>query len=122
MKIPVFCPNQSLEQSKEMEFLDLAQFGEGGAGAFWTNPGGTSPWEMHPDCDELLHIIEGKVQLEVLPIDNGPSLIELIDAGSFVVVPKGCWHRQTILEKTKELYLTPGRTLHSMSPDPRAES
>jgi mannose-6-phosphate isomerase-like protein (cupin superfamily) len=104
-----------------MEFLPLSNFGSGGTGAFWSNPGGQSPWEMHPDCDELLHVIEGKIEIEVLPQEKGECTISILTAGSFVVVPRGCWHRQRILKRTKEYYLTPGPSLHSTAIDPRVE-
>ena len=122
MKLKVFDPSLQLDSANEMEFLDLAKFGSGGSGAFWSSPGdGPSPWEMHPDCDELLQIIEGKIEIEVLPANGGDSSTTIIPAGSFIVVPLGCWHRQRILEKTREFYLTPGPTRHSTSDDPRSE-
>jgi hypothetical protein len=40
----------------EMEFRDLSRFDDGHAGVFWSEAGGPSPWEMHPDCDEMLQI------------------------------------------------------------------
>ncbi len=119
MKIEVVNPSKQLDSLGEMEFLALSNFGSGGTGAFWSNPGGRSPWEMHPDCDELLHVIEGRIEIEVLPQEKGESTISILTAGSFVVVPQGCWHRQRILERTKEYYLTPGPSLHSTAVDPR---
>ena len=119
MKVEVVNPSLRLDNAEEMEFLDLPNFDSGGTGAFWANPGGQSPWEMHPDCDELLHIIEGKVEVEILPIEPGKGNFFVLTAGEFIVVPKGCWHRQSILERTKEYYITPGPTLHSTSVDPR---
>ena len=122
VKISVFDPIARLQGAGEMEFLDLAGFDGGGAGAFWSEPGGTSPWEMHPDCDELLQILEGEIEVEVLPPGADPGSVVRVPAGSFVVIPRGCWHRQTILQRTREFYLTPGPTLHSGAEDPRADS
>lgn len=121
MKIEVVNPSLELVNSKEMEFLDLQKFNTGGTGAFWTEAGGRSPWEMHPESDELLHIIEGKIEIEILPIDSGQSTILTLSTGEFIVVPKDCWHRQKILERVKEYYVTPGSTLHSQSTDPRLD-
>lgn len=121
MKIEVINPSLQLDSAEEMEFLDLPRFDSGATGAFWASAGGKSPWEMHPDCDELLHIIEGKVELEILPKGSGASSVSILNQGTFIVVPKGCWHRQKILERTKEYYVTPGPTLHSHSDDPRIE-
>ena len=121
MKVEVVNPSLRLDNAEEMEFLDLPRFDSGGTGAFWTNAGDQSPWEMHPDCDELLHIIEGKIEVEILPIGSGKGSIFTLTEGEFIVVPKGCWHRQEILEKSKEYYVTPGPTRHSQSADPRIE-
>ncbi len=114
-----FNPSAVAEGLAEMEFRELGKFNEGGAGVFWTGAGGTSPWEMHPDCEELLHVLEGAIDLEVLPAEGGEGSVTRLEAGSFIIIPRGCWHRQTVLQKTREFYLTPGRSLHSMDEDPR---
>lgn len=103
----------------EMEFKQLATFGDGQIGVFWSEAGGLSPWEMHPDCDELLQVLSGEIEVEVLPIGGGVGKKARIPAGSFFVVPRGCWHRQSLIERTHELYLTPGQSLHSTADDPR---
>jgi mannose-6-phosphate isomerase-like protein (cupin superfamily) len=114
-------PSAMADQLDEMEFRELAKFGDGAAGVFWSEAGGPSPWEMHPDCDEMLHILNGEVEIEVLPADGSQGIKTRVQRGSFFVVPRGCWHRQYLVERTKEFYLTPGRTLHSQSPDPRTD-
>lgn len=106
----------------EMEFHKLADFDSGHAGVFWSEAGGPSPWEMHPECDELLHVIAGAIRVEVLPLEGGAGVSTEVPAGSFLVVPRGCWHRQILLGRTKEYYVTPGPTLHSDAADPRQES
>jgi len=50
-------------------------------------------WERHPDGDELLHILDGEVEVTLLT-DNG-SVHVTVGAGSIFVVPRGVWHRQT---------------------------
>ena len=122
MKLQVFNPQAIAQKSGEMDFHELCQFNEGGGGVFWSSAGGPSPWEMHPDCDELLHVVEGEIEVEVLPSDGGEGVFATVQAGSYLVVPRGCWHRQHLNEKTTEFYLTPGRTLHSQSADPRADA
>jgi mannose-6-phosphate isomerase-like protein (cupin superfamily) len=52
-----------------------------------------SPWERHPDGDELLHILDGKIEVTLLT-DNGPDHVT-VGAGSIFVVPRNVWHRQT---------------------------
>ena len=103
----------------EMEFHELATFNAGHVGVFWSEAGGPSPWEMHPDCNEMLQVLEGEIEVEVLPAGGGPGLRTRVLAGSFCVIPQGCWHRQRLLERSKELYLTPGSTRHSNAEDPR---
>lgn len=120
MKLSAFNPSNVASEAAEMEFCDLGSFDEGGAGVFWSEKDGPSPWEMHPDCDELLHTIEGEIEIEVLPLDGGLSSKVLLTSGCYLIVPRGCWHRQDIRVKSKEFYLTPGRTLHSNDEDPRA--
>jgi quercetin dioxygenase-like cupin family protein len=122
MKVQLFNPSDIADQSDEMDFRDLASFDEGGGGVFWSSEGGPSPWEMHPDCDELLHVIEGEIDVEILPTGNGEGTVATVKAGWFLVVPRGCWHRQYIRSRSKEFYLTPGQTLHSHSADPRGDT
>ncbi len=44
-------------------------------------------------------------------------------AGSFFVVPRGSWHRQTIFERTQERYLSSGASEHSAAAAvPRSDS
>jgi len=114
-------PSAVADRLSEMEFRELARFGEGGAGVFWSQTGGPSPWEMHPDCDEMLQILEGEIEVEVLPTDGTKGTKTRVPRGSFFVVPRGCWHRQYIVERAKEFYLTPGQTLHSDALDPRKD-
>jgi mannose-6-phosphate isomerase-like protein (cupin superfamily) len=61
--------------------------------------------EMHPDGDEVLYLISGRVRV-VFPDDP----IEDIDVnpGDGLVVPRGIWHRVDILEPCQIVYLTPG--------------
>jgi mannose-6-phosphate isomerase-like protein (cupin superfamily) len=85
----------------------------------WSEAGGASPWEMHPDCDEMLQIFEGSIEVEILPEDGSVALKKVVSEGEYIVIPQGCWHRQTMPARTVEHYLTPGKTLHSSDGDPR---
>jgi mannose-6-phosphate isomerase-like protein (cupin superfamily) len=82
--------------------------------------GQQSPWERHPDGEELLHVLEGAVQVGLL-LDSGLASVRL-DAGSIFVVPAGVWHSHTALAPTIEFGATPGRSEHSTADDPRRES
>jgi quercetin dioxygenase-like cupin family protein len=46
-----------------------------------------TPGERHPDGDEILHVLEGEVDVTVLT-DSGP-VHETVHAGSLFVVPRG---------------------------------
>ena len=110
--------HSALEGLGEVEFRRLAKFNGGEVGVFWASSG-TSPWERHPDDEELLHVVEGQVEIEVLT-DEGP-VVTLIDEGSIFVVPRGHWHRHRHVGMVKEMYVTPGRSDMSFAEDPRAE-
>ncbi len=112
-KLESYDPSAVADGLAEMEFRQLAQFDAGHAGVFWSEAGGPSSWEMHPGCDEMLQVLEGEIEVEVLPEGGEAGVKTRVSAGSFFVVPRGCWHRQILLARTKEFYLTPGRSLHS---------
>lgn len=61
--------------------------------------------EMHPDGDEVLYLISGRIRVVFLdePIDD----IQ-VSPGDGLVIPKGIWHRVDILEPSQIVYLTPG--------------
>ena len=79
---------------------------------------GQSPWERHPDGDELLHVLEGQVEVTVLN-EHGPVSTS-VAAGCVFVVPRGLWHRQLAREAATQFGATPGRTEHSTAEDPLA--
>jgi mannose-6-phosphate isomerase-like protein (cupin superfamily) len=79
---------------------------------------GQTPWERHPDGDELLHVLEGAVEVTVLTAD-GPHR-ETVAAGSLFVVPSGLWHRQQAHARASLLFATAAETTEtSWSDDPR---
>src|SRR5437867_3517005 len=79
---------------------------------------GLTPWERHPDGDELLHPLEGEVEVTVLT-DGGPAHVT-VRAGSVFVCPRGLWHRQLPRPAVTELFATPGKTDEaSWAEDPR---
>lgn len=110
-------PLAVVDDLPEMEFRELARFNQGQVGVFWCSAG-LSPWERHPDDDELLQVLEGEVDIIVLR-EDGP-VTTTVRAGSFFVVPRGLWHRHHVKVRLKELFLTPGPSEHSMADDPRS--
>jgi len=61
--------------------------------------------EMHPDGDEVLYLISGRVNVVFL---DSPQPDIVMKPGEGLVVPKGVWHRVDILEPCQIVYLTPG--------------
>lgn len=79
---------------------------------------GLTPWERHPDGDELLHVLEGAVDVTILT-DDGSREVSL-NAGSVFVCPKGLWHRQLPRPSVTMLYGTPTKNGEaSFADDPR---
>lgn len=61
--------------------------------------------EMHPDGDEVLYLISGRVKVT---LDTAPAQELDMSPGDGLIVPKGVWHRVDILEPSKIVYVTPG--------------
>ena len=65
-------------------------------------------WEMHPVGDELLHVLAGEVEIEILA---GTRVVRRsLTAGRFAIVPRGTWHRPIVRspEGVTMLHVTPG--------------
>jgi mannose-6-phosphate isomerase-like protein (cupin superfamily) len=54
---------------------------------------GSSPWERHNNGDELLYIVDGEVDIEVLGGDE--PFKATLRQGALFVVPRGRWHQLT---------------------------
>jgi mannose-6-phosphate isomerase-like protein (cupin superfamily) len=76
-----------------------------------------SDWELHPDTDELLMVLDGSVTVEILTESDCHAVP--LTAGTVVVVPKGHWHRHTNVRDVVEVFFTPGTTLETTADDPR---
>ena len=61
--------------------------------------------ERHPDGDEVLYLVSGRVRVVFLDSDEADVEVE---PGGGLIVPKGAWHRVDILEPSRIVYLTPG--------------
>jgi len=96
-------------------FPQLAPFNQGGifVGRYLGQP----PWECHPHGDELLHVLNGEIDLTVLT-EEGPVRIT-VEAGSVFVVPQGLWHRPVARVMTTLLSATPQPSEVSFAEDPR---
>ena len=78
---------------------------------------GQSPWERHPEADELIHNLEGEVEIILLK-EKLPTKVT-VSEGSVFIVPKGIWHRQSSEKGVIQFGATSGKTEHSMEEDPR---
>ena len=76
------------------------------------SPGVRDEWEMHPEQDELLYLLEGTIDV-LLRADLGKSEEERLQfrKGQACLIPKGMWHRQVVIAPCKMLFLTP-ETVH----------
>ena len=79
---------------------------------------GETPWERHPDADELLHVLEGATDITLLTPD-GVARVS-VAAGSVFVVPRGLWHRQVARPSVTLLSATPDHSEVSTADDPRS--
>jgi mannose-6-phosphate isomerase-like protein (cupin superfamily) len=68
--------------------------------------------EMHPDGDELLYLISGRLDIvleeggtqEVV----GAETVIPVGPGQAFLVPRGHWHRVEVRESSELLHVTPG--------------
>lgn len=56
------------------------------------NPQMANPKHCHPNCDEILYVIKGKVE-HTLPDDK----TVIMNPGDSIVIPKNVWHQATNL-------------------------
>jgi quercetin dioxygenase-like cupin family protein len=81
---------------------------------------GETPWERHRGGDELLHVLDGAVEVTVLT-DEGTRQTH-VSAGCVFVVPRGLWHRQLALPSVTLFAVTPDDSEVSHADDPRTRS
>jgi|ERR1700733_1864355 quercetin dioxygenase-like cupin family protein len=61
--------------------------------------------ERHPDGDEFILILSGRVTVTV---DSSASDALELGPGDACIIPKGEWHRVHLMEPTRLLHITPG--------------
>ncbi len=72
-------------------------------------------WEMHPNGDEIVMLLEGKTTL-VLEIDGAEKVVELNESAAYVVVPRGTWHTSRARGPCRMLFITPGEGTQHRAP------
>ncbi len=71
---------------------------------------GYSEWERHRHGDELVQVIDGHTAVFML-INGQENKLEM-SAGTFVVVPRGTWHRFEAPDGVEVMTMTPQPTDH----------
>jgi mannose-6-phosphate isomerase-like protein (cupin superfamily) len=64
-------------------------------------------WEMHPEADEVVYLLEGHVEL-LLQLPEGLRS-QRIEGRGAVVVPRGIWHTARTNAPCRMLHLTMGK-------------
>lgn len=79
---------------------------------------GLTPWERHPD-DELLYVLEGEIDVTILPAKGDAQALTL-KPGNVFVVPKTLWHHQNAPNGATVLFATSKHgNDESLAEDPR---
>ena len=79
---------------------------------------GNAGWERHSAGDELVHIIEGATDFDIIVEDELEK--HRLTFGNLVIVPKGCWHRFRSKDGVTVMTATPkGEEPHLFVDDPR---
>jgi len=109
---------ETTEAEARAAFAILAPFR--GGSIFGGSFSGQSPWERHPNGDELVHILDGDATLTMITAD-GPRSFQM-RGGMMIVVPQGHWHRFHAPHRVTVLTATPQPTEHTFAEDPVGES
>ena len=67
--------------------------------------------EMHPDGDEFLYFVSGRVRVVLDDGDQDRVGVETrheVGPGEAFVVPRGVWHRIEVIEPAHLVHVTPG--------------
>jgi mannose-6-phosphate isomerase-like protein (cupin superfamily) len=76
------------------------------------SPGVRDEWEMHPDQDEMLYLLEGSIDVFLrADVERSDEETLRFREGEVCLIPKGIWHRQVVIAPCKMLFLTP-KTIH----------
>lgn len=64
-------------------------------------------WEMHPEGDELVILLQGDAEL-VFELPGGITRVRLSAPGEFVRVPRGTWHTAQTRQHCSMVFITAG--------------
>jgi mannose-6-phosphate isomerase-like protein (cupin superfamily) len=99
---------ETREADREGAFAKLSTYRDGGI--FAAKFQGDSPWERHPNGDEIVQIVEGATTVYLMTAD-GPQSVAL-KAGMVVIVPQNTWHRFEAPDGVGLVTATPQPTEH----------
>lgn len=71
---------------------------------------GEGPWERHPNGDEIVQVVDGRVTFHIMT-EDGPQA-HALKAGMLVIVPQGAWHRFATPDGVTLMTTTPQPTQH----------
>jgi mannose-6-phosphate isomerase-like protein (cupin superfamily) len=69
--------------------------------------GDWNQWEMHPNGDEVLVLLEGQLTM-VLERPDGKNTFDLSPGATFIV-PAGVWHRAVRQKNVRMMFITYGK-------------
>ena len=76
------------------------------------SPGVREEWEIHPDQDELLYLLEGAIDVFLrTDLESSEEDTLRFRQGQACLIPKGMWHGQEVVVPCRVLFLTP-ETIH----------
>lgn len=70
-------------------------------------------WEVHPNGDEIVVLLDGSVDFIVEQADGSTQRIEVRKGSDFAFVPMGCWHTCDVLAPSRMLFITAGEGTRS---------
>jgi len=85
---------------------ELERFGRGWLVSEYSFETDWPQWEMHPQADEVVRLIEGTAELR-LEWPTGEQAVRM-QAGDAYVIPKGIWHTLKVAGPCRMLHITMG--------------
>ena len=103
---------RAIRAEPSVEFLPV-QFDGRHVGVLSVESAGVrDEWEIHPEQDELLYLLEGAIDVFLRgDLEKSGEETLHLRQGQACVIPKGMWHRQEVVAPCKVLFLTP-ETIH----------
>ena len=113
--------NRGAHTTEDEVFEAFKSLGQGNfkdANVYFGGFDGNAGWERHPAGDELVHIIAGSTNFDIIVEDKIQTL--QLQAGNIVIVPKAVWHRFRSKDGVTVMTATPkGEEPHMFVDDPR---